>query len=375
MTNLPLNLDEIKDKDRLLVFPFDGGTYDAVYEDHLKPRLPSDYFHGFQSLDVRPFGHSSYYTIIKDMGGLEADVDGVLMGPLIIVDEVGLAFSGVDLSAPENLKILEFMRAHRHARADMVFLAQDHGQLPPELKRLCKFFIEISNLKTFGVSRWIERTYQTHYGKRTALKTEQGTYESWVFECYRSHDLGSLIEGEGEANLKGISKEWWKYKTLWLVVAITIVAAYFSIMFVSRFVIRTFWGETYTTVEQAEAEAKPAKRGWFGGGREAETTETTEKGDIDRFEEGNLVFDRLSFEALQDIDAWRNGQAIARFGDKLLVSLPDGLVEIALVDQDTYGIQILEADRCALKMVRFHQVRRNDAIEDAKDVFTVRRKC
>lgn len=128
-------------------------------------------------------------------------VNGVMTGPLVVVDECQWAFSSMMVKGADAIRELAavegFLATHRHHFMDVVLLAQNHTQLPLPVKHLIEEWRELVGLTADGLPGYSAKTFKSWTGYREPLDTKFRRYDKKIFELYDSHALGGGAGQQG----------------------------------------------------------------------------------------------------------------------------------------------------------------------------------
>lgn len=187
---------------------------------NLKAEKWQSYLHSGQ-LEVHPYrGESGAYGAkAKDWETwreekYQREIDGVLVGPLVVLDEVVFIWSemGPKNDANENwIAVNKIIATHRHSAVDFLWISQTHLQMPTEIKKQIEEWIELSNLSKVGVKKGYSwSSWTTWYAPRDKLDGGVRFYSKDVYELYDTHALGAAAGSKG-----GERKKFFSERPIW----------------------------------------------------------------------------------------------------------------------------------------------------------------
>ena len=192
----------------------------------------------------------------------QREVNGVLIGPLVVLDEVVFIWS--ELGPKDNVKnpkwahVEQIIATHRHSAIDFLWVAQTHLQMPTEVKKQVEEWIELQNMAKVGVKTGYSwASYTTWYPPRERLDGGVRFYNKDVFALYDTHALGSAAGSSGGERKRFFSnRPIWTRGFFWLGVAAVGLMVYVLPGFVG--LIGKWFGEEGFQSENAGSFSGPA---------------------------------------------------------------------------------------------------------------------
>ena len=145
----------------------------------------------------------------------QREIDGVLTGPLVVLDECVFIWSELgpkdNVNNPKWAHVEQVIATHRHSAIDFLWVAQTHLQMPTEVKKQVEEWIELTNLAKVGVKKGYSwASFTRWYPPRERVDGGMRIYSKEIFELYDTHALGAAAGSRG-----GERKRFFSQRPMW----------------------------------------------------------------------------------------------------------------------------------------------------------------
>lgn len=179
------NMRKIEGKSPRHIYTNIEGMDEPECQHYLKDYLGYDdyefskYFHWKSDKEI-----VNFYEYVKD-------------NSLIVIDEIHKLYSNRDWQTDKNKQFADWCSTHRHFGCDLIFITQDMEKVEKHVRSLVQWSYLYRKVDFMGGAvkrKYIKYSYSGDDVKCKALTTNTGTYESHIFNCYKSYSTQDAKE-------------------------------------------------------------------------------------------------------------------------------------------------------------------------------------